>query len=78
MCAVYMSGCVLSPRVCAVSLQASRKAPECAPGFRVACNKWLILVRRGEGGPGRHTPFVRGREHGVLSVAVGPLLDQGG
>jgi hypothetical protein len=26
-------------------LQASRKAPECAPGFRVACNKWLILVR---------------------------------
>lgn len=25
--------------------QASRKAPGCAPGFRVACNKWLILVR---------------------------------
>lgn len=25
--------------------QASRKAPTCAHGFRVACNKWLILVR---------------------------------
>jgi hypothetical protein len=24
--------------------QAARKAPTCAHGFRVTCNKWLILV----------------------------------
>lgn len=32
--------------------QASRKAPTAAHGFRVACNKWLILVSTGHAHPG--------------------------
>lgn len=62
--------------LCTASLQVSRKAPECAPGFRVACNKWLILVRRGKGGGGKTHTIGGGGAWGAVSGGW-PLLGEG-